>query len=563
MSARISSLPVVVSANIADTDILPIVTGIASNTGVTKRIAVSELRLKLGTTPPAGGRTVTNIATYLQNNSVFNVKDFGAFGDGVTDDTTAIQNAINAAYPTKATVLFPAATYKITTGLTLYMGSQLKGETSYQMVAGYGIDPKATRINFAPGSVQDLFTFSAVGRGGGLAFHISIQGFYISGNGANSRYGIHADGVIYSHFEDIGFEGFQYAVRCNGTINNRFVNMYTTGSVACVVYAGGNETTDVWDQVTFYGPAAGGGSPIGVQFLGSSIAIRFTNCLWEQINTYGMDIARECQNIIVENGYAEDVPFANNANASMFRVGAAGAALIVENQLTVIGGKYAGRNAGTVGNFLDCDYVNGIQLIGVNHSRFTNIIRTTVNTRANSIVVSGGVGISWTTYATDFTKVAGTYPSGVVNAGAQIQHMIVGNVTANSGTASGLWASATAAVKSAVASLLTLGNTSAAALNNKARIIFQNNYTNWGVSDDAYIDSRAEEALNFRARVDISTADGTGANPAVRFSIRGAGQVELANLGAAPANLVDGQLWYDGTNIRFRTGGVSKTVTVT
>lgn len=47
MSARISSLPIAVAANIVDTDILPIVAGIASNTTITNRISVSELRKKI------------------------------------------------------------------------------------------------------------------------------------------------------------------------------------------------------------------------------------------------------------------------------------------------------------------------------------------------------------------------------------------------------------------------------------------------------------------------------------------------------------------------------------
>jgi polygalacturonase len=40
-----------------------------------------------------------------------NVRDFGAVGDGVTDDTAAIQNAINAAQNNNEGVLFPAGTY--------------------------------------------------------------------------------------------------------------------------------------------------------------------------------------------------------------------------------------------------------------------------------------------------------------------------------------------------------------------------------------------------------------------------------------------------------------------
>lgn len=55
---------------------------------------------------------------------VFDVKAYGAKGDGTTDDTSAIQSAIDAAHTAGGgTVWFPAATYKITAALKLFSGT--------------------------------------------------------------------------------------------------------------------------------------------------------------------------------------------------------------------------------------------------------------------------------------------------------------------------------------------------------------------------------------------------------------------------------------------------------
>jgi len=50
---------------------------------------------------------------WVFSGSIINVKDFGAVGDGITDDTAAIQNAINS-MPAGSMLLIPAGTYNIT-----------------------------------------------------------------------------------------------------------------------------------------------------------------------------------------------------------------------------------------------------------------------------------------------------------------------------------------------------------------------------------------------------------------------------------------------------------------
>jgi len=48
-------------------------------------------------------------------NYIFNVKNFGAMGDGISDDTQAIQHAIDSAATVKASVFFPDGTYLCST----------------------------------------------------------------------------------------------------------------------------------------------------------------------------------------------------------------------------------------------------------------------------------------------------------------------------------------------------------------------------------------------------------------------------------------------------------------
>jgi len=332
----------------------------------------------------------------------------------LVDVTVPVKAAIAYAQLTKRKLKTSWGNFLITDSLSIASGTQIEGETEYQYVNGFGIAPKATTITFAPATQKSLFVADGATTGG-FRFHISVKNLFLSGNSARggattSLYALDVQSVIYSHFENIGITGFNTPVKCTATVNNRFVNMYLNGTVSSLIYAGSTETTDVWEQCSYWG------SPLGVSFLGSSVAIRFSNCLWEQIDTYGMDVAKECQNILVENAYAEDCPFTSTTTNAMFRVGYTGTAVAGPTSLQVIGGQFSGRNAGTVGSFLDVDYCNGVQLTNVGVSRFTNVIKTSANTALWAISCAGIQWLSCTTRYNDSTKIAGFMDFQAVNA---------------------------------------------------------------------------------------------------------------------------------------------------
>lgn len=107
--------------------------------------------------------------------SWLNVIDFGAVGDGVADDTVAIQAAINVAYAAGGgTIYFPVGQYLVT-GLSLDWGSSLAS------IKFIGDGQSATVIKKTGASSNAIFTLSANASDGTYSEFSDMR---INGNGS-------------------------------------------------------------------------------------------------------------------------------------------------------------------------------------------------------------------------------------------------------------------------------------------------------------------------------------------------------------------------------------------
>lgn len=208
------------------------------------------------------------------------VKDFGATGDGTTDDTAAIQAAVNSL--TRGTVWFPAGNYRLTTNVNCKSNVNMQGENARIFCtlswASYGkffnisglSNVKVSGFIFDAGGTWTATPFAnPYGGGNSVGFtnnHVGIDINYPSTNItiANNTFTGLARGVLMTYSENIHIdnntfttmgvaglacEGIKYATVSNNIIRGVFGNITDAGdtSTASSQYADGVYFLDCLD----------------------------------------------------------------------------------------------------------------------------------------------------------------------------------------------------------------------------------------------------------------------------------------------------------------------------
>lgn len=144
------------AAPVAGTDNIEFVNFLTSSIGATSADLVTY-------TPSGTGAVARSAASKFGD--VVSVKDFGAVGDGVTDDSIAVSSAIAHLFATdKNTLLFPDGTYHFSNPVVIAFGSasnrglRLVGTS---MPGFVGTRPGGTKITGASG-IEALFIFTKV-----------------------------------------------------------------------------------------------------------------------------------------------------------------------------------------------------------------------------------------------------------------------------------------------------------------------------------------------------------------------------------------------------------------
>lgn len=336
---------------------------------------------------------MTTRVPYSMTDAPANVKAYGAKGDGVADDTAAIQAAINA----NGSVFLPPGNYRITSPLYL---TGTEGGVAARLIGSGSWTTRITKSTTAAGTGSNLMRSGAVTDSYAVdaaviithadeafAYHVEMRGLTLVSGGANNLHAIYAPRLSGAVFDDVVTHQFQRGYTTYDTWLSQFRKVIHNGtgrtswrgfSWEIDATGGGTGTTctfvDCWAR-------DGAGSGWWLKGLGYSTLV---NCAADNISgtAYVLEssqiamIGCGMENIdLVASGYG--VGWFNSRGAMIgcrsFDVdGASSAALLYFDASRVTLENCQFENYATVNSALNVIIQNGAHLVDINTQLPTN-----------------------------------------------------------------------------------------------------------------------------------------------------------------------------------------------
>lgn len=244
-----------------------------------------------------------------------NVKDFGAAGDGATDDTAAIQAAIDqcAASGVNGTVILPPGIYKTTTTLTITATTRIIG-SGYVGATAFGPDKWAGSMIRYSGTAGTAAI--QVGDGTNNIFRVDFENLRIGTFGQSSRpHGLVLLNVSECVFRNVQINGgFAYGLHMKNATLCTFYNLVNEANQVALVMEdlnGNGSLSNTFLAANFYQ-----NSIAHVKIIGNARNITFSQNCWFEDSPVSIwvpppTLALQSLNNIVFDG----VGFSHSANA--------------------------------------------------------------------------------------------------------------------------------------------------------------------------------------------------------------------------------------------------------